>query len=92
VRESVEGIESFSADVALHTGGADSSSFTLDYDAVIDADPTHEAVVVLTEAAGEFSTPGVLDATELVREPDAEDRHPDGDEHRRDHARQEQVE
>jgi hypothetical protein len=64
VRESVEGIESFSVDVALDTGSDDPSSFTIDYDGIIEADPTHEAVVVLTDAAGEISTPGVLDAAD----------------------------
>lgn len=63
-RESVEGIESFSVDVALDSGSADPSSFTITYDAIIEADPTHEAVVVLTDAAGEISTPGVLDASD----------------------------
>ena len=63
VRESVEGIESFSVDVAFDTGGADPSAFTLTYDAVLEADPAHEAVVVLTDAAGDISTAGVLDAS-----------------------------
>jgi hypothetical protein len=64
VRETVEGIESFSVDVALDTAGADPSSFTIAYDAIIEADATHQAVVVLTDAAGEISTPGVLDASD----------------------------
>ncbi|GAA4981239.1 HupE/UreJ family protein [Kineococcus glutinatus] len=64
VRESVEGIESFSVDVALDTAGADPSSFTITYDAITEADPSHEAVVVLTDAAGEISTAGVLDAAD----------------------------
>jgi hypothetical protein len=64
VRESVEGIESFSVDVTLDTAGADPSSFTITYDGIIEADPTHEAVVVLTDSAGEISTPGVLDASD----------------------------
>lgn len=64
IRETVEGIESFSVDVALDTRGADPSSFTIDYDAIIEADPTHQAVVVLTDAGGEISTPGVLDASD----------------------------
>ncbi|MGY1604180.1 HupE/UreJ family protein [Geodermatophilus sp. SYSU D00815] len=63
VLESVEGIESLSVDVTLDPGGADPSSFTLAYDAVIEADETHEAVVVLTDAAGDISTAGVLDAS-----------------------------
>lgn len=64
VVESVEGITSLSADVALDTGGADPSAFTLTYDGVIEADPTHEAVVVLTDAAGDVSTAGVLTAAD----------------------------
>jgi hypothetical protein len=64
VTESVEGIQSFSVDVSLDTGGAEASGFTLDYDAIIESDPTHEAVVVLTDAAGEISTAGVLDASD----------------------------
>jgi hypothetical protein len=64
VEESVEGIESLSADVALDPAGADPSSFTVTYDAVIEADATHEAVVVLTDAAGDISTPGVLTAAD----------------------------
>ena len=64
VRESVEGIESFSVDVALDPGGADPSSFTIGYDAIIEADPAHEAVVVLTDTAGDISTAGVLTAAD----------------------------
>ncbi len=64
VRESVEGIESFSVDVSLDTAGDDPSNFTISYDGIIEADPAHEAVVVLTDAAGEISTPGVLDASD----------------------------
>jgi HupE / UreJ protein len=66
VRESVEGIESLSVDVAFDTAGGDSSSFTITYDAIIEADPGHRAVVVLTDAAGEISTPGVLDASDTT--------------------------
>ena len=62
VRESVEGITSFRAQVALDPAGADPAAFTLDYDAVIEADPSHEAVVVLTDATGQVSTAGVLTA------------------------------
>lgn len=62
--ESVDGLASVSAEVALDTAGADPSSFTLTYDAVIEADSSHEAVVVLTDAAGDISTPGVLTATD----------------------------
>jgi hypothetical protein len=63
VRESVEGIESLSVEVELDPMSADPSSFALSYDGIIEADPTHEAVVVLSDAAGEISTAGVLDAS-----------------------------
>ena len=64
VRETVEGIDSYRVEVALGTGGADPSAFTLTYDGVIEADASHEAVVVLTDAAGDISTAGVLTATD----------------------------
>lgn len=63
-RETVEGIDSYSVDVVLDTGGADPSSFTLAYDGVIETDTSHEAVVVLTDAAGDISTAGVLTAAD----------------------------
>ena len=63
-RESVEGIDSLSVDVALDPGSAEPSSFTLAYDGIIEADATHEAVVVLTTADGDISTAGVLDTTD----------------------------
>ena len=63
-RETVEGIDSYRVDVVLDTGGADPSSFTLAYDGVIEADASHEAVVVLTDAAGDISTAGVLTAAD----------------------------
>lgn len=56
----VEGIDSTQVDVAFDTGGADPSAFTLDFDAVIEAVAGHEAVVVLTDAAGEVATAGVI--------------------------------
>jgi hypothetical protein len=55
VRESVEGIESLGVDVTLDPGSADPSGFTITCDAIIEADPTHEAVVVLTDVAGDIS-------------------------------------
>ena len=63
-RESVEGIESLSVEVTLDPGSADPSAFTLTYDGIIEADPSHEAVVVLTDAAGDISTAGVLTASD----------------------------
>lgn len=61
--ESVEGISSLSIEVAFDSAGADVSSFVLAYDAIIEAIPGHEAVVVLTDAAGNVSTPGVITTT-----------------------------
>ncbi|NIH68583.1 HupE/UreJ family protein [Modestobacter marinus] len=63
-REAVESIDSYRVEVVLDPGGADPSSFTLAYDGVIEADGSHEAVVVLTDAAGDISTAGVLTATD----------------------------
>ena len=62
--ESVEGIQSFSVDVAFDTAGADPANFSIDYDAVIASDSAHEAVVVLTDAAGDISTAGVITASD----------------------------
>ncbi|MCZ2818133.1 HupE/UreJ family protein [Modestobacter sp. VKM Ac-2984] len=64
VRETVEGIDSYRVDVVLDPGGTDPSAFTLAYDGVLEADASHEAVVVLTDAAGDVSTAGVLTATD----------------------------
>ncbi|MGY1771194.1 HupE/UreJ family protein [Blastococcus sp. SYSU D00813] len=63
-RETVEGIDSLSVEVTLDPAGADPSDFTLAYDGVIEADASHEAVVVLTDAAGDISTAGVLTASD----------------------------
>lgn len=62
--EDVDGIESFTVDVALDTAGSDTSTFTITYDAVIEAVDGHQAVVVLTDADGDVSTPGVLTAAD----------------------------
>ncbi|MBE1875053.1 HupE/UreJ family protein [Myceligenerans pegani] len=62
--ETVEGIESVSVDVAFDTGGADGSDLVLSYDGIIEADSGHEAVVVLTDAAGDVSTAGVITGSE----------------------------
>lgn len=62
--EDVDGIESFTVDVSFDTAGSDTSAFDLTYDAVIEADPAHEAVVVLTDPAGEVSTAGVLTSSD----------------------------
>lgn len=62
--EDVEGIESFSVDVSFDTAGSDTSGFDLTYDAVIEADPAHEAVVVLTDPQGDVTTAGVLTSSD----------------------------
>ncbi|MCZ2805214.1 HupE/UreJ family protein [Modestobacter sp. VKM Ac-2983] len=66
LRETVEGIDSYRVDVVLDPGSADPSAFTLGYDGVLEVDASHEAVVVLTDAAGDISTAGVLTATDLT--------------------------
>lgn len=59
-RSTVEGIDSLSTTVTFDTGTSDPSSFTIAYDAIIEAISDHEAVVVLTAADGSISTPGVI--------------------------------
>lgn len=61
-RETIESIDSFSVDVHFATGDSSTQAFTLDYDGIIEAIDDHEAVVVLTDSAGEISTAGVIDA------------------------------
>ena len=63
-QESVEGIESFSVDVTFDTGDSDTSTFEIAYDAVIEAIPDHEAVVVLTDPSGDVSTAGVISSSD----------------------------
>lgn len=41
----VEGIESFSVDVAHDLAGTDPASFTIAYDAIAEADPAHQFVM-----------------------------------------------
>ena len=62
-REAVEDIDSLSVVVRLDPGDASTARFTIAYDAVIEAVPAHEAVVVLTDSAGDISTPGVITAS-----------------------------
>jgi predicted kinase len=59
-RESVEGIDSLSVDVTFDPGGSTATAFEIEYDAIIESVPGHEAVVVLTDATGNVSTPGVI--------------------------------
>lgn len=61
-RETIEGIDSVSVELTLDAGGGDTSGFTIDYDAIVDAIDGHEAVAVLTDLAGDVSTAGVLTA------------------------------
>ena len=60
VRQTTEGIETITLDVALDAGGADPADFSITYDAVIEAIAGHEAVLVLESASGSVSTPGVF--------------------------------
>lgn len=59
-REVVEGIDSLSVVVRFADGDAGTDRFTVAYDAIIEQDPAHQAVVVLTDSAGEISTAGVI--------------------------------
>ena len=61
-RETIEGVDSLSVDVSFATGDSSTEAFSLDYDGIIEAVDGHEAVVVLTDSAGDISTAGVLDA------------------------------
>lgn len=60
VRRTTEGIETITLDVEVNPHGADPADFAITYDAVIDAVPGHEAVLVLESATGSVSTPGVF--------------------------------
>lgn len=62
--ESVEGIQSFTVDVAFDPGTSGTDELTLTYDAVIEAVADHQAVVVLTDSNGDISTAGVIDASQ----------------------------
>jgi hypothetical protein len=64
--EQVEGITSVTVDLSHTTTATDLSTFTVSYDGIIEAIPTHEAVVVLTDAEGTISTAGVLTSTQDV--------------------------
>lgn len=64
VRQSVEGIETIAVGVAFDVAGDDPSDFTISYDAIIEALPDHQAVLVFVDATNRASTPGVFTATE----------------------------
>lgn len=59
-RHSVEGIETIAVDVAFDVDGGDPTAFTITYDAIIEADAAHEAVLVFVDATNRASTPGVF--------------------------------
>jgi hypothetical protein len=63
-RETVEAIDSLSVVVRFDPGHAGTDRFTIAYDAIIEAIPAHEAVVVLTDSAEEISAPGVITAAQ----------------------------
>ena len=65
-RVTIEGTDSLSVVVRLDPSDAGTARFNVAYDAVFEADPSHEAVVVLTDSAGDVSTPGVLTASRSV--------------------------
>lgn len=60
--KTIEGIESLVVPASFDAAGAEPGDFVVTYDALIEAVANHEAVVVLTDAAGTISTAGVLDA------------------------------
>ena len=59
-RQTAEGIETISVDLAADIGATDRADFTVSYDAIIEAVPDHEAVLVVVNAANQASTPGVF--------------------------------
>lgn len=62
VRRTTEGIETVSIDLEIDPAGSDPSRFTIVYDAVTEAVPGHQAVLVLEGRSGTVSTPGVFTA------------------------------
>ncbi len=62
VRQTTEGIETITIDVEVDADDAPPVDFTITYDAVVEAVPGHEAVLVLERAGGSVSTPGVFTA------------------------------
>jgi hypothetical protein len=60
VRQTTEGIETITIDVAVDPGETTPADFSIRYDAVIEAVAGHEAVLVLERASGTVSTPGVF--------------------------------
>ncbi len=63
LRQTTEGIETIDVDLTVDTGDADPADFAIAYDAVIEALPDHEAVLVLVDADNQASTPGVFTAS-----------------------------
>lgn len=59
-RETVEGIETIDVDVEFDVTATDPSQFTITYDAIVEADADHDAVLVLVDATNRVSTPGVF--------------------------------
>lgn len=59
-RQTVEGIETIDVDLEFESAAGDPSQFTIAYDAIIEADADHEAVLVLVDATNRVSTPGVF--------------------------------
>ncbi|HAP75872.1 MAG TPA: hypothetical protein DCR14_07280, partial [Acidimicrobiaceae bacterium] len=59
-RQTVEGIETIRVGLTVDVAGDDPSEFTIAYDAIIEAVPGHEAVLVLVDATNSASTPGVF--------------------------------
>lgn len=63
-RRTVEGIETIRVNLSVDVADEDPGDFTIVYDAIIEAVPDHEAVLVLVDATNRASTPGVFTAND----------------------------
>jgi hypothetical protein len=65
-RQTSEGIETVSVEFSADPQGKDPEDFAITYDAIIEAEPKHEAVLVVESRSREVSTPGVFTASNPV--------------------------
>lgn len=61
-RESIELIDTFRVDVTFDSGGSNLDYFAITYDAIVEAVPGHEVVIVLTDQEKNVTSPGVITA------------------------------
>lgn len=66
VRQSTEGVETVTMTVSADAGGNNPADVAVSYDAIIEAVPDHEAVLVVETAGGEISTPGLFSTDKPV--------------------------